>query len=233
MPSDFEDLLLTKIAPSVGVVIATALFSSPIGGVLQIRRDGALGSTNALPFPFILANCVAWVSYALVKQDIFVFLANEAGVFMGMFFTLSAYGVANPQTRNFLATLVVGFSVILSLAGAVTVFGGLTPEQKPQLWGLLANFILLIFYAAPLSTVAQVFKTRSSASLYWPLCLMNVINSTLWVVYGYAAPDTLILVPNAVGFLLGLFQLVLCVAFPQDPRSKPENDVEEPLISDS
>lgn len=54
-------------------------------------------STNALPFPFILANCVAWVSYALVKQDIFVFLANEAGVFMGMFFTLSAYGVANPQ----------------------------------------------------------------------------------------------------------------------------------------
>ena len=33
-----------------------------------------------------------------------------------------------------------------------------------------------------------------------------------------AAPDTLILVPNAVGFLLGLFQLVLCVAFPQDPR---------------
>lgn len=38
------------------------------------------------------------------------------------------------QTRNFLATLVVGFSVILSLAGAVTVFGGLTPEQKPQLW---------------------------------------------------------------------------------------------------
>lgn len=35
--------LLLQIAPSVGVVIATALFSSPIGGVLQIRRDGALG----------------------------------------------------------------------------------------------------------------------------------------------------------------------------------------------
>ena len=54
-------------------------------------------STNPLPFPLILANCVAWVSYAYVKQDIFVFLANDTGIMMGMFFTLSAYGVANPK----------------------------------------------------------------------------------------------------------------------------------------
>lgn len=54
-------------------------------------------STNPLPYPLILANCVAWVSYAYVKQDIFVFLANESGIIFGLFFTLSAYGVANTK----------------------------------------------------------------------------------------------------------------------------------------
>ena len=54
-------------------------------------------STNPLPFPLIFANCVAWVSYAYVKQDIFVFLANDFGILFGFFFTLSAYGVANPS----------------------------------------------------------------------------------------------------------------------------------------
>ena len=55
--------------------------------------------------------------------------------------------------------------------------------------GLLANAILLVFYASPLSTVAEVVSTRSSASLYAPLCAMNVVNGLLWVTYGYVRPS--------------------------------------------
>ncbi|KAK9808574.1 hypothetical protein WJX73_010693 [Symbiochloris irregularis] len=232
---DIHDLLLTKVAPGAGVVIATLLFGSPLFGVLQMRKDGVLGSTNPLPFPLIFGNCCAWVAYAYVKHDIFVFLANDFGIIFGLFFTLSAYGVSNPATRNFLAVISLGLAFVISGAGAVTVFGGLDPDQKPQLWGLLANLILLIFYAAPLSTVAEVFRTRSSASLYWPLSLMNVINGALWVTYGYATKDYLILTPNAAGFVLGLGQLMLCLTFPRDSRAKRESrseDIEQPLINE-
>ena len=54
--------------------------------------------------------------------------------------------------------------------------------------GLLANAILLVFYASPLSTVAEVVSTKSSASLQVPLCIGNVVNSLLWLVYGYVRP---------------------------------------------
>ena len=47
----------------------------------------------------ILANCVAWVAYAYVTSNIFVFLANDGGVLFGLFFTLSAYGVSNAKVR--------------------------------------------------------------------------------------------------------------------------------------
>ena len=36
--------------------------------------------------------------------------------------------------------------------------------------------ILIIFYAAPLSTCLEVLRTRCSASLNLPLSVMNVIN---------------------------------------------------------
>ena len=44
--------------------------------------------------------------------------------------------------------------------------------------------LLALYYTAPLSTIAQVLRSRCSASLYWPLCLMNGINGALWAAYG-------------------------------------------------
>jgi hypothetical protein len=45
-------------------------------------------------------------------------------------------------------------------------------------------FVLLIFYSAPLSVIAQVLRSRSSAGLYLPFAIMNVVNGGLWTVYG-------------------------------------------------
>lgn len=35
--------------------------------------------------------------------------------------------------------------------------------------------ILVIFYSAPLSVLAEVFATRSSATLYLPFAIMNLV----------------------------------------------------------
>jgi hypothetical protein len=59
-------------------------------------------------------------------------------------------------------------------------------------------FILLIFYSAPLSVLAEVLRTRSSASLYLPFAAMNVVNGLLWTTYGLALGDSFIYGPNLV-----------------------------------
>lgn len=35
-----------------------------------------------------------------------------------------------------------------------------------------------------MSDARQVIRTRSSASIYRPTCLANLVNATLWVAYG-------------------------------------------------
>ncbi len=50
--------------------------------------------------------------------------------------------------------------------------------------GTITVFILLIFYGAPLSVFAEVLRSRSSAALYLPFAVMNMINGMLWSAYG-------------------------------------------------
>lgn len=59
-------------------------------------------------------------------------------------------------------------------------------------------FILLVFYSAPLSALAEVLRSRCSASLYLPFAAMNVVNGLLWTTYGLALGDSFIYGPNMV-----------------------------------
>ena len=56
-----------------------------------------LQDLNAIPFPVVVANCVAWVGYSIVTKDPYVFLANDPGLIFGLFYTFSAYGYADSK----------------------------------------------------------------------------------------------------------------------------------------
>ena len=59
----------------------------------------------------------------------------------------------------------------------------------------------------------QVVATHSAASLYWPLCLTNGLNSVMWTLYGLAVADKYVWAPNAVGLVLSGIQLALVGIF--------------------
>ena len=139
-----EDEFMTQIVPSIGVVVGTLMFLSPLKAVMDMRKNGRIGVSktigisflapcsckgptivkaevsslppvplpcyafsirlrsrfllqdlNPIPFPVVVANCVAWVAYAIVSKDPYVFLANDPGLLLGLFYTLSAYGYAD------------------------------------------------------------------------------------------------------------------------------------------
>jgi hypothetical protein len=63
-----------------------------------------------------------------------------------------------------------------------------------------------------------------------PLCVMNLVVSSLWALYGFLLWDMFILVPNVVGAALGAGQVALIGLY---PGPLPELTVEpEPTASD-
>jgi hypothetical protein len=98
---------------------------------------------------------------------------------------------------------------IISLARDV-----MSQETQRLVIGVAVNLNLLFFYGAPLSTIASVLQTRSSATIHIWTMLTNTANGTFWMVYGIAVLDYFIAVPNGIGALLGVFQMILCLLFP-------------------
>jgi solute carrier family 50 (sugar transporter) len=62
--------------------------------------------------------------------------------------------------------------------------------------------------------------------------LTNTFNGTFWAAYGIAVLNPFIAVPNSLGALLGVIQIVLCFLFPRQSLVKknehsasPENEM--------
>lgn len=99
-----------------------------------------------------------------------------------------------------------------------------TTEHAASIIGVTVNCNLVFFYAAPLNTIWSVIKTRNSSWIHKPTMVMNTVNATFWVLYGCARHDRIILFPNAIGSLLGLIQIFVCVLYPHMPIEVDDDD---------
>jgi solute carrier family 50 protein (sugar transporter) len=133
--------------------------------------------------------------------------------------------VVNPAQSSFsshekwVLYIVTVWIIVLSYMGLST---SMSREQQTNMIGLVVNANLVFFYAGPLATVATVFRERSSSTLHIPTVGMTVTNTSFWMAYGFVIFDPYIIIPNGIGFMLGLIQLSLCLLFPRHKSDAPE-----------
>jgi len=121
------------------------------------------------------------------------------------------------------------WAIVFSIVAHVSF----THYVREQIIGYIVNVNLCFFYGAPLSTIVEVCRTRSSDSLHVRTVAMTVLNCFFWLAYGMAVSDPFIYVPNGVGFAFGCIQTLLLVVFPSKPSLSANGgggDVREVLI---
>ena len=203
-------VIATTVVPACGAVLANGMFLASWPAVAQARTSKQLGALNPLPFAFTFANCVGWLHYGFVCRNHYVFWSNALGCVLGLLYTTTALKLGCPDVVERVA---VGGLVIHIGAAYVTGLRLASPAKRKLCAGLVANFILLCYYAAPLSTVAAVVRSRDASSISGPLVLVNAGNGLLWTVYGAAVEDALVWAPNLAGVALAAAQLALKLAF--------------------
>jgi solute carrier family 50 protein (sugar transporter) len=113
--------------------------------------------------------------------------------------------------------------IILSTTSLIPV----SIEEMKFIVGVAVNINLIFFYAAPLSTIATVIRTKNSASIHFWTMAMNTANAFFWCVYSLAIQDFYILIPNGLGFLFGLIQVALYQCFPRSEVIESSDSVTE------
>ena len=82
----------------------------------------------------------------------------------------------------------------------------------------------VFFYGAPLEAMSRVIRTRNSDAIHVPTMVMNWINTTFWMAYGFARMDPIIYAPNGVGLVLGIAQGILVCAYPRHRNHPVDED---------
>jgi len=112
---------------------------------------------------------------------------------------------------------IVTLSIILFWIIVFTAlsFLSFTHEEKTLIIGIIVNINLIVFFAAPLSTIYTVLTTKNSASIHRPLMITNTFNAIFWSLYGLALWNFVIIIPNGCGVLFGVIQIILSCWFPR------------------
>ncbi|TKY49249.1 Bidirectional sugar transporter SWEET2 [Spatholobus suberectus] len=209
-----------------GNVFAFGLFVSPIPTFRRIIRNGSTEMFSGLPYIYSLLNCLIclWYGTPLISADNFlVTTVNSIGaVFQFVYIVLFLMYAERAKKMFALLVAVLGIFVII-------LVGSLQMDDIPMrrlFVGLLSCASLISMFASPLFIIKLVIQTKSVEFMPFYLSLSTFLMSTSFFLYGLFNDDAFIYVPNGIGTILGLIQLILYFYY----KNKSRENSREPLI---
>ena len=145
-----------------------------------------------------------------------------------------AKGDPNTLQFNYLTSQEVAFFRIAAAWMLISVYTGwfvADQQTATNIVGISVNLNLIVFYASPLQTLQRVLESSDSSPIHRPTMAMNLANAFFWFLYGLARHDMVIFLPNGLGTLLGMAQLLLCVRYPTIPVFAAVGRELEPLLT--
>ena len=85
-----SEIILEYVCPALGVLIGNAMFSAPYRSLRDAIEEGQLGDLNPTPWAFMMGNCAGWVTYSILRQNLFIFFGNAPGFCLSLWLNLGA-----------------------------------------------------------------------------------------------------------------------------------------------
>ncbi|XP_047317692.1 bidirectional sugar transporter SWEET5-like [Impatiens glandulifera] len=196
----------------IGNVISFFLFLSPMPTIIKIIRAKAVEKYKADPYLATMLNCAMWVFYGLpfVHPDsTLVITINGIGFVIETCYVIVFFIYSDWRKRRkiLLLLLVEAIFVAIIVIIAMKVFS--TTKDRSMLVGIVCVAFNIVMYAAPLTVIKRVIQTKSVKYMPFLLSVANFANGVIWLVYAILKFDIYILIPNGLGALSGVIQLIL------------------------
>mmetsp|Transcript_114585 Transcript_114585/g.364189 ORF Transcript_114585/g.364189 Transcript_114585/m.364189 type:complete len:229 (+) Transcript_114585:103-789(+) len=202
---------------NAGTLCTAFFFLSPCVQMMQVHKSSGASLSTVSPETLILMffNCALWTIWGVCLPMPPAVPPNLVGLVASSFYLLFCWSYvlrgASASKWNRLAALATVVAIMLTaLATAVAS----SSKQAADWVGWLAMLICICMFSAPLSTLGQVLRERSSELLPPVQCTMQFVNCFLWTVVGVHQKAMPLLVSNALGMVLGAVQLGLLAVFP-------------------
>lgn len=196
----------------IGNATATALFLSPAPTFYKIVKRRSTEEFSGLPYVCTLFNCLLWVLYGMpfIKpHSILILTINGFGIALELFYILIFLTYAIQQKKMQMMRWILAVVVAYSVVVLVVLFGLHSLNTRQLAAGSMCVVVAIAMYASPLSVMGVVIRTRSVQYMPFLLSLFNFLNGAVWSGYSIVTKDIFVAIPNGLGCLSGIAQLVL------------------------
>ncbi|KAJ6705152.1 RAG1-ACTIVATING PROTEIN 1 [Salix purpurea] len=194
----------------LGNIISFMVFLAPVPTFIRIVKKKSTEDFQSLPYLVALFSSMLWLYYALLQKDtILLVTINSFGCVIETAYIAIYIVYATKESRVSTTKLLISVNVgLLSLILLLTHFLVDGP-LRVQVLGWLCVVVSVCVFAAPLNILKQVVRTKSVEFMPFTLSFFLTLSAVMWFAYGLFLKDLCVALPNVLGFILGLLQMLL------------------------
>ncbi|XP_071709359.1 bidirectional sugar transporter N3-like [Rutidosis leptorrhynchoides] len=194
----------------LGNVISTGVYFAPMPTFIEIYKRKSTMGFQSLPYVVSLFSALLWLFYALINgSNTFLLISiNTFGTIIESIYIIIflVYATPDAKKKTFTAlTIVMVFFFAIFLVTLLWV----NEHVRVQVVGWICVVVSVCVFAAPLSIVLQVVRTKSVEFMPLSLSCFLTLSAIMWFGYGMYIEDRCVMVPNILGFVLGVCQMGL------------------------
>ncbi|KAL8121418.1 bidirectional sugar transporter N3-like [Apium graveolens] len=207
----------------LGNFVSILVYFAPLPTFIQIYKRKSTLEFQSLPYTVALFSAMLWIYYAFLKKNAILLISvNSVGIVIETVYILIFLFYASKQARKETMKVLVFLNVVLY----GVIFGGTTLWFEGHHRVLIVGWICVTFsisvFAAPLYIVFQVVRTRSVEFMPLSLSFFLTLSATVWFAYGLLLKDPCVALPNVLGFILGVLQMLLYAIYRNSDTNKGE-----------
>ncbi|EEF51730.1 bidirectional sugar transporter SWEET10 [Ricinus communis] len=208
----------------LGNIISFLVCLAPMPTFYQICKKKTSEGFQSIPYVIALFSATLWLFYAIFANDATLLITiNSFAFFMETAYIAIYLFYAVKKDRLFTTKLVLSLN-IFAFGSICVIAMFLTHGQKRvQLLGWICMVFALCVFVAPLAIVRKVIKTKSVEFMPFSLSFFLTLSAVMWFFYGFLKKDLYVAVPNILGFMFGVLQMILYLIY-RNPKKTGDDD---------
>ncbi|OAY30644.1 bidirectional sugar transporter SWEET10 [Manihot esculenta] len=210
-------------------IISAMVCLAPLPTFYQICKKKTSEGFQSIPYVIALFSAMLWLFYALFDGNSTLLVTINSFTFFMEIGYITVYIIyATKKDRMFTIKLLLFFNVFgFGMISIFTLF--LTHgRQRVDVLGWICMIFALCVFVAPMGIMRKVIKTKSVEFMPFSLSFFLTLTAVMWFFYGFLKKDLYVAIPNTLGFLFGIAQMVLYLIY-RNPKKLP---AEEPKLSE-
>ncbi|KAK9072357.1 hypothetical protein SSX86_008791 [Deinandra increscens subsp. villosa] len=212
----------------LGNIISFMVYLAPAPTFYRIITKKSTEGFQSIPYIVALFSSMIWIYYATLKTDATLLVTINAfgclieTVYIAIYIAYAPKNIKIQTTKLVVSLNLVGFWVI-----ALSTHYLAEGPTRATILGWICLVISVGVFAAPLSIMKKVVRTKSVEFMPFGLSFFLALSAVMWFFYGLVQKDIFVALPNIIGFVLGVIQMVLYFVFKN--YNKKKIDLEQKL----